>query len=96
MPGISDSHSDATQAAQILSHLRAGHRITPMEALDLFGCFRLGARIWELCKAGFKIGKCMKRVTSERTGRPARVAEYYLEADSAVQEPNPPPETVHA
>ena len=34
-----------TQTQAILAQLRAGGSITPGEALDWFGCFRLAARI---------------------------------------------------
>lgn len=37
-----------TQTIQIRQHLESGKGITPIEALNLYGCFRLGARIWEL------------------------------------------------
>ncbi len=37
-----------SQAAAILSHLQAGNSITPRDALQLFGCMRLAARIAEL------------------------------------------------
>ena len=33
-------------------HLKRGHSITPLEALDMFGCFRLGARIADLRSEG--------------------------------------------
>ena len=29
--------------------------ITPLEAISGFGCYRLGARIWDLRKAGHEI-----------------------------------------
>ena len=44
-----------TQTDQILAHLQSGKSITPIDALNLFGCFRLGARILELRKEGFDI-----------------------------------------
>lgn len=37
-----------TQIAHILAHLKSGKTISPLEALELYGCFRLGARIWDL------------------------------------------------
>lgn len=40
----------STQRDQILNHLQKHGSITPMEALRRYGCFRLGARIWELKK----------------------------------------------
>lgn len=44
-----------TQTDQILSALKAGRHITPLDALREFSCFRLGARIHELKQAGHKI-----------------------------------------
>ena len=44
-----------TQNQMILEYLQAGYSLTPLEALNKFGCFRLGARIWDLHKAGFNI-----------------------------------------
>lgn len=43
--------STASQEQQILEYLQAGHALTPLEALNRFGCFRLGARIWALKKS---------------------------------------------
>jgi len=37
-----------SQKTQILEHLKEHGSITPLEALRLFGCFRLAARIHEL------------------------------------------------
>lgn len=44
-----------TQNLQILSYLKAGNTITPMDALDLFGCFRLAGRVFELKQDGWPI-----------------------------------------
>lgn len=44
-----------TQNATILAHLQSGKTITPLEALEEFQCFRLGARIHELKQDGHKI-----------------------------------------
>ena len=40
-----------TQNQLILEHLKEHKTINPIQALELFGCFRLGARIYNL-KAG--------------------------------------------
>lgn len=40
--------TSASQSAQIKAALLAGETLTPLDALKRFGCFRLGARIWEL------------------------------------------------
>ena len=44
-----------SQEKQILNYLRAGNSLTPLEALHKFGCFRLGARIWDLRHSGYNI-----------------------------------------
>ena len=43
-----------TQSQQILQHLRKSP-LTPLEALSLYGCFRLGARVHELRREGHRI-----------------------------------------
>lgn len=47
--------NEMNQTEQILEHLKAGNSITPLEALNLFGCFRLSARIKDLRDAGYEI-----------------------------------------
>ena len=44
-----------TQKDQILTHLKAGKPITPIDALNMFGCFRLGARIFDIKQEGHSI-----------------------------------------
>ena len=44
-----------TQCAAILAHMQMGRSITGLEALKLFGCFRLPARIADLKKRGYNI-----------------------------------------
>lgn len=44
-----------SQANAILKHMQDGNGITPMDALDLCGCFRLSARIADLKKRGYDI-----------------------------------------
>lgn len=44
-----------SQNAMIKEYLEAGHSITPIDALNMFGCFRLGARIADLKKQGMDI-----------------------------------------
>lgn len=43
-----NTQTSASQTARIKAALLAGETLTPMDALRRFGCFRLGARIWEL------------------------------------------------
>lgn len=44
-----------SQTEQIKNHLETGQSITPLEALGLYGCFRLAARIQTLRDTGMKI-----------------------------------------
>ena len=44
-----------SQAEAILSDLRKGAKITPLDALENYGCFRLGARIFDLKRKGHPI-----------------------------------------
>ena len=60
-----------SQTQAILKHLQRAS-ITPLEALDRYGCFRLGARIHELKQAGHSI----KSEIVEREGK--RFARYSL------------------
>lgn len=52
---IASPHASPTQTAKILAALEAGEALTPLDALNRFGCFRLGARIMELRKLGYSI-----------------------------------------
>lgn len=60
------------QRDRILDYLATGKPLTPIAALKSFGCFRLGARIYDLKRKGHRIES---RLVS-RNG--ARVAEYRL------------------
>ncbi len=66
-------HQKPTQAAFILGYLQLGKRVTPMLALQLWGCNRLAARIAELKAEGWTIQREMVEVSSGK-----RVAEYWL------------------
>ena len=52
-----------TQNQQIKSYLKQGKTITPLQALNKFGCFRLAARISDLRNEGLNIAT--KIVTKE-------------------------------
>ena len=64
-----------TQKDMILSWLQKGKTITPMEALEKFGCFRLAARIHNLRESGHNIV-----ATDYETPSGKRVARYSLKA----------------
>jgi hypothetical protein len=61
-----------SQNALIKGWLLNGYSITPMEALNMFGCFRLSARIANLREEGLAV------VTDMVTINDKRVARYYL------------------
>lgn len=54
---------------------RGERGITPLEALEVIGTFRLGARIWELKRDGWPIETDMVKTPSGK-----RIARYRLAA----------------
>lgn len=50
-----DKAAKKTQMLAIKDWLEAGHTITPLDALERFGCFRLSAQIFNLKKLGLEI-----------------------------------------
>lgn len=65
-----------SQTQDILKHLKSGEPITQIEALMLFGCFRLASRINELRDSGHDIETRTKRTT---TGK--QIAEYHMKGE---------------
>ena len=65
--------SSESQNAKILSWLENGNKITSLEALRLFGCFRLASRVHDLRERGHNI---MKEMIIQPNGK--RVAQYSL------------------
>lgn len=59
------------QTAQIRRALDAGRKLTPLDAWRDFGCFRLGARIYDLKQEGYPVERRMVE-----TDEGKRVAEY--------------------
>ena len=68
-----DSVAGNSQAGLILRHLQSGATLTALDALDLFGCNRLAARVADLKGKGYNV-KSRWLVTP--SGK--RVSEYYL------------------
>lgn len=66
------------QKEQILEHIEKYGSITPLEAQKLYGCMRLGARIWDLRRDGYVIVREIVEVET-RSGK-ARVARYRMAA----------------
>ena len=77
-----DHSSTKTQQQHIREYLEAGNSITPLEALEKFGCFRLGAQIFDLKKKGMPIDMKMKK--DEQTGK--RYAVYFVAPAAAKKE----------
>ena len=62
-----------SQTALIKGWLLNGRSITQLDALNMFGCFRLAARIADMREQGFNI------MTEMITVNDKRIACYYLE-----------------
>ena len=61
-----------SQTERIRKHLQSGRSITPLQALNLYRCMRLGARIYDLKRQGLNISSHLVR-----RGR-MQYAEYSL------------------
>lgn len=66
-----------SQTRQILRYFRSGRTLTQIEALELFGCLRLSARIHELRDRGHDIETTMIAV-----GKDKKVGRYKLKETS--------------
>lgn len=66
-----------TQTQKILRYLNECGSITPLDALREFGCMRLGARIWDLKRAGYPIMKTME-CSRNKHGERVSYARYSL------------------
>lgn len=58
-----------SQRLEILKHLQKGRSVTPLEALEKWGCFRLSGRIIELRKAGHNIVTEVEEKNGKRYAR---------------------------
>jgi sulfur transfer protein SufE len=65
--------STDSQTALIKGWLLNGRSITQLDALNMFGCFRLAARIADIREQGVNI------MTEMITVNDKRIASYYLE-----------------
>lgn len=68
------------QEERILQYLRDFGSITPLQALEDLGVMRLGARIYDLKKAGHPISRRMV-TRKNRYGEAVSFAEYRLGVD---------------
>lgn len=58
-----------SQTDRILALLERGRGITPIQALNKFGCFRLSARIIDLKRGGHNIATEIKRTGGKSFAR---------------------------
>ena len=72
--------SKASQLTQLLDHLIHHDGITQLEAAELYGIWRLSARIWDLRALGYEItGDPEKGVN--RYGKPCKWIRYRLDPE---------------
>lgn len=67
-----------TQCERLLTYLEEHRAINPMEAWTQLGIYRLGARVFDLRRAGHPICSTFQKVPN-RFGEECRVASYRLE-----------------
>lgn len=67
-----------SQCERILRHLQDYGTITQAEAIAEYGCYRLGARVYDLKKQGHPILRRMK-TGKNRYNESVSYAEYYME-----------------
>ena len=68
-----NSKTSRSQTDLILEWMLAGHTITPLEALERFKCFRLGARIADIKARGYLVYSEFVTTPSEK-----KVKQYHL------------------
>lgn len=66
-----------SQSERILNYLETHKSITQREAAEMFGCWRLGARIWDLRRSGRPIERVIERGVNQE-GEPCHYARYFL------------------
>jgi len=72
------NNNTISQNSSILAYMLKGNRITPIEALNLFKCFRLTSRIYDLKKRGFDIKKQFVKVGSMNK----KVMQYWIDIEN--------------
>jgi hypothetical protein len=66
-----------SQNDSILAYLQSGKKLNPIEALNLFQCFRLTSRICDLKQRGFNIKKQFVKVSSGK-----KVMSYWIDIEN--------------
>ena len=74
MKNINENRVESkSQTDRILEYMLSGKSITPLEALNLFGCLRLGARIADIKARGYLVYSEFVSTPTEK-----KVKRYYL------------------
>ena len=75
--GTLTNEQTMTRKDMILSFMRENGSITQLQAAEEFGCWRLGARIWDLKADGHNIRRDMV-TRKNRYGKTVMFAQYTL------------------
>ena len=67
--------SSESQNKRIFAYLMEGHRITSLEALNLFGCMRLASRISDIRRDHPEVNIKVDRI---ETATKKKVDQYYV------------------
>jgi hypothetical protein len=62
-----------SQTTQIANYLNKGRKLTPIDALNKFGCFRLAARISDLRNDGMNIKTTIIKLKNKK-----QIAQYSI------------------
>ena len=73
-----------SQNEKILAYLQAGNSLTPIPALELFGCWALSSRISDLNKKGHNIKSELITLDNGK-----KVSRYWIEAVAILQVEKP-------
>ena len=74
MQNINENHAEGqSQTDKILGYMLTGKSITPLEALEMFRCFRLGARIADIKARGYIVYSEFVTTDSQK-----KVKRYHL------------------
>ena len=71
-----NTRKSKSQEERILRHLMKGKHLTALDAVALFDCFRLQARIFDLREKGYNI-----KTEYIYTNKRKRIARYYMDAE---------------
>ena len=62
-------HREESQSGRILKHMQEGYGITPITALNKYGCFRLAAVVFNLKREGHNIRTTIIKENNKKFAR---------------------------